>query len=97
MAMNEPAHGWGRKKVTGLVHAIVRAIGVALGLFLIAIAIPLFFLPIPLGIPLAALGLLMIAATSKTAHTAITDFLKRHPEIWERVKHIFDKFQRDES
>ena len=94
--MNEPTHGWGRKQMVGVLHAVLRAIGLVLGIFLVVIALPLFFLPIPLGIPLAALGLILIAATSKTAHNAITGYLKRHPGIWERVKHLFDRFQKDE-
>lgn len=97
MAMNEPIGGWGRKQVSGVVQAIVRAIGVALGLFLLALAVPLFFLPIPLGLPLALFALLLLAGTSKTAHRLITDWLKRHPGVWNRVKHVFDRFHKDES
>jgi len=96
VAMNDPTQGWGGKQVASVIHAVLRALGLVLGIFLVIIAIPLFFLPIPLGIPLAALGLFLIAATSKTAHDAITGYLKRHPGIWERVKHIFDRFQKDE-
>ena len=97
MAMNEPTHGWGRKQMLNVLQAVLRAIGLVLGIFLVLIAIPFFFLPVPLGIPLAAFGLLLIAATSRTAHDAITGYLQRHPEIWKRVKHIFDRFKRDES
>lgn len=97
MAMNEPANGWGRKQMNGVFQAVIRAIGVALGLFLVVIAIPFALTPIPLGLPLLILGLLMLAATSKTAHTFITGWLKRHPGVWERVKHIFDRFHRDDD
>ncbi|XBQ16372.1 MAG: hypothetical protein ABL308_00500 [Oceanicaulis sp.] len=95
--MNEPFNGWGRKGVNGVVQAVVRAIGVALGLFLLALAVPLFFLPIPLGLPLAIVALILLAGTSKTAHKLITDWLKRHPGVWNRVKHVFDRFHKDES
>jgi hypothetical protein len=94
--MNEPAGGWGRKQMNGVIQAVIRAIGVALGLFMIVIAIPFAVTPIPLGLPLLILGLLILAGTSKTAHTLITNFLKRHPGLWDRVKHIFDRFHRDE-
>lgn len=93
--MNEGTNGWGRNGVTNIVQAVFRAIGVALALFMLAISIPLFFLPIPLGLPLAILALILLAATSKTAHRAITNWLRRHPGVWERVKHFFDRGQRD--
>lgn len=95
MAMNDHLNGWGRNSVAGLVQAVLRAIGVALGLFMLAISIPLFFLPIPLGLPLAILSLILLAATSKTAHRAITGWLRRHPKVWERVKHLFDRGGKD--
>ena len=95
--MNEPASGWGRKQMNGVIQAVIRAIGVALGLFLVVIAIPFAVTPIPLGLPLLILGLLLLAGTSKTAHRIITDFLKRHPGLWDRVKHIFDRFHKDED
>lgn len=97
MAMNEPANGWGRKQMNTVIQAVLRAIGVALGIFLIVIAIPFAVTPIPLGLPLLIIGLLMLAATSKTAHTFITNWLKRHPGVWNRVKHIFDRFHRDDD
>ena len=95
--MNEPAGGWGRKQMNGVIQAVIRAIGVALGLFMVVIAIPFAVTPIPLGLPLLILGLLLLAGTSKTAHRIITDFLKRHPGLWDRVKHVFDRFHRDED
>ncbi|MCR9128726.1 MAG: hypothetical protein NXI12_04330 [Alphaproteobacteria bacterium] len=97
MAINEPSSGWGRKQMNGVIQAVIRAVGVALGLFLIVIAIPFAVTPIPLGLPLLILGLLILAGTSKTAHTLITNFLKRHPGLWNRVKHIFDRFHKDED
>ena len=36
----------------------------ALALFLLALSVPLFFLPIPLGLPLAVIGLLLLAITA---------------------------------
>lgn len=97
MALNEPTSGWGRRQMASIIQAVLRAIGVALGLFLIVIAIPFAVTPIPLGIPLLILGLLLLAGTSKAAHKLITDFLKRHPGIWNRVKHVFDRFHKDEK
>jgi hypothetical protein len=97
VALNEPTNGWGRKQMNTVIQAVLRAIGVALGLFLIVIAIPFAVTPIPLGLPMLIVGLLLLAGTSKTAHTQITNFLKRHPGIWNRVKHIFDRFHRDDD
>lgn len=94
--MNEPLGGWGRKQMNGVLQNVLRAIGIVLGIFLLVIAVPLFFLPIPLGLPLGTLGLLLIAGTSKTAHTTITNFLKRHPRIWDKVRHVFDRFHKDQ-
>ena len=42
------------------------------------------------------IGLLLLAMTSKRAHTFITNWLKRHPGVWDKVKHIFDRFHRDD-
>ncbi len=81
--------------VTGVLVMVLRAIAVTLAIFLLALSIPLFFLPIPLGLPLAITGLLLLAVSSKRAHTFITNWLKRHPGVWKRTKHIFDHFHRD--
>ena len=98
VAMNDTPNGWARNGVNGVTSVllvVLRAIAVALAIFLLAISIPLFFLPIPLGLPLAIIGLILLAMTSKRDHTFITDWLKRHPGVWERVKHIFDRFHKD--
>ena len=95
MAMNEPVNGRGPNPMNGMIQVIIRSIAVVLALFLMAIAIPLFFLPIPLGLPLFIIAMILLAATSKRAHALITGWLKRHPGVWDRVKHIFDRFHRD--
>lgn len=98
VAMNDAPNGWARNGVNGVtsvIAVVLRAIAVALAIFLLALSVPLFFLPIPLGLPLAIIGLLLLAATSKRAHRFITDWLKRHPGVWDRVKHIFDRFHKE--
>ncbi|MEO1040002.1 MAG: hypothetical protein AAFX09_10685 [Pseudomonadota bacterium] len=90
----EPAGNWAKNGVHGVVQAVVRAILVALALFLLALSIPLFFLPLPLGLPLFIFSLFLLAATSKRAHALITGWLKRHPGVWDRVKHWFDRFHK---
>ena len=95
VAMNEPVNGRGPSPMNGMIQVIIRSIAVVLALFLIAISIPLFFLPIPLGLPLFIFAMILLAATSKRAHRFITGWLRRHPGVWERVKHIFDRFHRD--
>ena len=55
MAMNDTPNRWARNGmngVTSMVMVVLRAISVALALFLLALSVPLFFLPIPLGLPL---------------------------------------------
>ena len=41
--MNDHLNGWGKNGVGQIIQAVLRAVGVALGLFMLAIAIPLFF------------------------------------------------------
>ena len=91
MAMNDSVNGSGGNGVNG----VVRAVGVALGLFLLVVSIPFAVTPIPLGLPLFIASLVLLAATSKTAHRLITRYLRRHPGLWDRVSHIFDRFHRD--
>ena len=94
--MNDHLNGWGKNGVGQIIQAVLRAVGVALGLFMLAIAIPLFFFCLfPLGLPLAILALILLAATSKTAHRAITGWLRRHPKVWDKVKHLFDRGDKD--
>ena len=98
VAMNDTPNRWARNGVNGMTSillVVLRAIAVALAIFLLAISIPLFFLPIPLGLPLAVIGLLLLAMTSKRAHAYITGWLKRHPGVWDKTKHIFDRFHKD--
>lgn len=74
---------------------LVRAVGVALGIFMMAIA-PLLALAtpiLPVGLPVFILGLLLVAATSKTAHRIITNYLRRHPGLWNRVKRAFGEHE----
>lgn len=89
MVMNDAVNGLSKTRFGSVIVLVLRAIGVALGLFLMAVSIPLFFLPIPLGIPLFLFAAVLLAASSRTAHTLITGFLKRHPGVWSRVKRIF--------
>lgn len=90
MAMNEPTGEWWSKgPLGGAIMAVVRGMGAVFGLALLVISIPIAITPIPLGLPLFILALIILAATSKRAHRMITGFLKRHPGLWERVKHVF--------
>ena len=95
VAMNEPVNGRGPNPMIGMIQVIARSIAIVLAIFLIAISIPLFFLPIPLGLPLFLFAMILLAATSRRMHRFITDWLKRHPSVWKRVKPLFDKIKRD--
>lgn len=95
VAMNDAFNGKGPGPVNGMIQVIARSIAIVLAIFLIAISIPLFFLPIPLGLPLFIFAMILLAATSRRAHRYITDWLKRHPSVWNRVKPLFDRIKRD--
>ena len=91
VAMNDTPNRWARNGmngVTGMVMVVLRAISVALALFLLALSVPLFFLPIPLGLPLAVIGLLLLAMTSKRAHTFITNWLNLNITVFGIVEAI---------
>lgn len=87
--MNETLRRMNGNPIGNAIATVIRMIGAAIGLALIIIAIPFAITPIPLGLPLFLIGILLLAGSSKTAHRHITNFLKRHPAIWERVKGLF--------
>ena len=87
--MNETLRRMNGNPFGSVVITALRMIGAAFGLALVIIAIPFAITPIPLGLPLFIIGVLLLAGSSKTAHRLITNFLKRHPVIWERVKGLF--------
>ncbi|WP_026353917.1 hypothetical protein [Woodsholea maritima] len=89
MALNESTNGWSKHPIAGVVTVIARAIGAAFALFLMAISIPLFFIPLPFGLPLFVISLIILAATSTRAHTFITTTLKRFPWVWNKLKGAF--------
>jgi len=89
VAMSDPWRNPPRNPIAGLIFTVARALAVAFGLFLVVIAIPIIPLPIPLGLPLLILGLVILAAASKTAHGVITGGLKRWPWLWSRIKRAF--------
>jgi len=91
-AMNEQLDGLARSNALGAVIVLViRAIAVALGLGLMAIAVPVGLLTpiLPIGAMIGFLGLVLVAAASKTLHGWITKTLKRYPWLWKRVRWAF--------
>lgn len=97
MAMNEPFKDRWSNPLAGVLLVLVRGIGAVVGLFLLVISIPLTISPIPLGLPLFLLSLILLAATSRRAHRLITGYLKRHPRLWARVKHVFGTDKDDDT
>jgi len=90
--MNESLNGWARSHPIGaFVVLIIRGICVALGLALMALAVPVALVTpiIPIGLPMGFFGLVLVAAASKTLHTYITNTLRRFPWIWKRVRFAF--------
>lgn len=91
MAMSDPFRAPPRNPIANLISTIARAVVVAIGLFLMIIAIPLALITpiIPVGLPIFIVGTIIVAAASKTAHTIITNQLKRWPWLWSRIKRAF--------
>jgi hypothetical protein len=89
VAIQDGTGEWVRRRVGAPVILVLRWIGVALSVCLMIVAVPLFIMPIPLGIPLFIVALILLAASSKSAHGRITRGLRRHPRIWRRVKGAF--------
>ena len=87
--MNETLRRMNGNPIGSVIVTVIRMIGAAIGLALVIISIPFAITPIPLGLPLFIIGVLLLAGSSKTAHRHITNFLKRHPVIWNRVKGLF--------
>lgn len=59
--------------------------GVAGGLTLVAIGVPIFATPIPLGLPLIALGLFLLLRTSPRARLLRRRLARRYPETARRL------------
>lgn len=95
--MNEPFKDRWSNPLAGVLLVLVRGIGAVVGLFLLVISIPLTISPIPLGLPLFLLSLILLAATSRRAHRLITGYLKRHPRLCARVKHVFGTDKDDDT
>lgn len=89
--MNETLNNMSRNPIGSVIVTVLRMIGVALGLALMFLALPLAIVTpfVPVGLPLFIFGAILLAGSSKTAHRIITGFLKRHPAIWNRVKRVF--------
>ena len=90
--MNESLNGWARSGAFGAtVVFFIRMIVIFLGVLLMILAVPIGFLTpfIPVGLPLGLLGLVLVAAASKTAHTFITNMLRRSPWVWSKVRFAF--------
>ncbi len=97
-AMNEQLNGLAQKNALGAaIVLVIRAIFVALGLALIAIAVPVGLLTpiLPIGAMIGFVGLIMVAAASKTLHRMITNTIKRFPWLWKRVRWAFGEKDAD--
>ncbi|MBR9826408.1 MAG: hypothetical protein GYB36_11500 [Alphaproteobacteria bacterium] len=98
--MNEHLEGLARSNAFGAALVLViRAIIVALGLILMAISVPIGILTpiLPIGAMIGFVGLIMVAAASKTLHSYITKALKRFPWLWKRVRWAFGEKDEEAS
>jgi hypothetical protein len=90
--MNESLDGIARSHpILGMLVLVLRTVLVAVGLALMAISIPVGIVTpfLPIGLPLGLLGLILVAAASKTAHTFITNQLRRWPWLWNKIRFAF--------
>lgn len=97
-AMNEHLNGLAQKNALGAALVLViRTIVVALGLALMAIAVPIGLLTpiLPVGAFIGFIGLIMVAGASKTLHRMITNTIKRFPWVWKRVRWAFGEKDAD--
>ncbi len=96
--MNEHLNGLAQKNAFGAaIVLVIRTIIVALGLALMAIAVPIGLLTpiLPIGAAIGFIGLIMVAAASKTLHRIITRTIKRFPWLWKRVRWAFGEKETD--
>jgi hypothetical protein len=90
--MNEALNGLARSNAFGAALVfVIRMVVISVGVLLMVLSVPIGLLTpfIPVGLPLGLLGLVLVAAASKTAHTFITDGLRRFPWVWKRVRFAF--------
>ncbi len=75
--------------INALLGAVLRTAALFAGMVLLVAGAIMAPLPIPLGLPSIALGLVLIAAASKRAHVVITSTLRKFPWLWEKVRFAF--------
>lgn len=61
-------------------RALKKLVGVTSGLTLIVVGVPVFIMPIPLGLPMIALGLFLLLQTSARARLLRRRLALRYPE-----------------
>lgn len=88
--MNESLDGIARSHpILGMLVLVLRTVLVAVGIVFIVIGVVMTPLPIPIGIPLFVLGLIITAAASKTLHRLITNQLRKWPWLWSKIRSAF--------
>lgn len=63
------------------------------GWAMIVVGIPLWILPLPLGLPLIVPGALLVAAGSPAARRRLVGFGRHFPEAWKRLR-VFKRNRR---
>ncbi len=66
--------------------AVTRSAGATLGVIFILVGIPIFPLPIPLGLPFITIGLILLMQSSPIVRLHILTWLHRHPRIYSKVR-----------
>lgn len=90
--MNETLNTWAKQHpVSAFLVLVIRMVLVAFGVVLMAAAVPVGIVTpfLPVGAFIGLLGLILVAAASKTLHRKITNVLRRFPWLWKRVRPLF--------
>lgn len=73
---------------------VLKRTGAAIGVVLVIVALPLIVLPIPLGLPLLLIGMVILLNTSDTAKRLFVRWRRRYPITGRRVRSMMRRRKR---
>ena len=80
--------------VSAMVRWMMQRMMTLFGLLIILIGIPLTPTPIPVGLPMIAIGLVILLNSSDTAKRAFIRWGRRYPETGRKVRNLMKRFSR---
>lgn len=86
MPFDSNAAGSRPSKWRTMAAAVTRSAAATLGVTFIVVGIPLFPLPIPLGLPFITIGLVLLMQSSPIVRLHILTWLHRHPRVYSKVR-----------